>query len=191
MRYHCSVSARLLAVMLSLAVLFLVGCGPKDSAPETTTAPTAAPTMAPNSTDPTDPPVQTAHGKMVAYLKANGPVKVEESGYTFTMSTEGGKILWEYKNDSTVVSVTLTDGAAMHPVKITYSAYDAWADVETATYSNAEHRLSNFRSGVPSLAEPMENLATAAVWACFIQAEEAMEPADVDLVDLGFVNYYG
>lgn len=179
---------RLLALLLALAVLTLSGCAPKDSQPEDTTAPAVT-----NPTDPTptEPPVLTAHEMLVEYLRINGPVTVEETVYTFTMSTEDGKVLWNYKNDSTDITVTLTDGAAMHPVVIRFAAYDAWAEVETATYSNAEHQLSNFRSGAPAMLEPLKNMATTAVWSCFTQAAKAVEPAGVNLVALGFVNYYG
>lgn len=188
MRYQHSVLYRLLALLLALAVLTLAGCAPKEDRPEATTEPSVTDPTVP---EPTDPPVQTAHGKLVEYLKTKGAVVVEENTYTFTMKTEDGKILWEYKNDSTDITVTLADGAAMHPVVVRFAVYDAWADVEAATYSNKEHQLSNFRCGVPSMAEAVKNLTTTAVWSCFTQAAKAMEPAGVNLVDLGFTNYYG
>lgn len=188
MRYHHSTIYRLLALLLALAVLMLAGCAPKDAQPDPTSAPAVTDPTVP---EPTDPPVLTAHGKLAAYLKEKGPVKVEEKTYTFTMRTEDGKIIWEYTNDSTNISVTLTDGAAVHPVVIRFAVYDAWADVEVATYSNIEHQLSNFRCGVPSMAEAVQKLATTAVWSCFTQAANAMQPSGVNLADLGFVKYYG
>ena len=188
MRHQHSVRYRLLALLLILAVLTLAGCAPKDAQSDPTTDPAVTD---PAAVDPTDPPVLTAHGKLAAYLKEKGPVKVEENAYTFTMRTEGGKILWEYANDSTNVTITLTDGASAHPVTVRFAVYDAWAEVETATYSNKDHQLSNFRCGVPSVAEAVKNLSSTAVWSCFTQAAKAMEPSGVDLVALGFVNYYG
>lgn len=197
MRNTKKLSLRLLSLMLALVCVCMAGCAGKKSEPEATTPETAAPTQATTPTPPTEPPAPTeppeptAHEKLVAYLKEKGAVTVEDAVYTFTMRTESGNILWEYKNDNTNIVVTLVDGAAMQAVDISFASYTATAEVETATYTNVEHQLSNFRCGVPSMMDPLRKMATTAVWSCFVRAAEAMQPSGVNLVDLGFVKYFG
>lgn len=178
---------RLLAILL--AVLLMVGCSPKTeapipSAPETTTAPTTP-------TEPTEPPKLTEHGKLRDYLTSNGAVTVKDAAYTFTMKTEKENILLVYENNSTKVTVTLSDGAATCPVEISFAIYSATAQVDVATYTNTEHTLSNFQCNTPDIAVALGQLATTAVWTCFTQAAKAMAPSGVTLVSLGFVKYFG
>lgn len=186
MRYTRFVSA-LLAVLL-VAALCMTGCSAKEQ--EATTPETTAPTAPNTPADPTEPPELTAHQKLVAYLKEKGTVTAEESTYTFTMGVEEDQILWTYSNAGTNITVTLTDGAAMHAVAIKFNVYDATAEVEAATFSSANPQLSNFHCWVAAMAEPLQKLATTAVAACFSQAAKAMQPSGVNLVELGFTGYY-
>lgn len=186
---RCALS-RLLALVLVFTVLCLSGCAQNSSKEPEATEPIA--TTAPSTpTDPTDPIELTAHEKLYNHLMSSGAVIVEETAYTFTMRADSGKILWEYKNESASVTVTLSDGAATHPVAITFAIYNASAEIDAATYSGAERKLSNFRCNAPTMAESIGNWASTAVWICFTQAAKAMEPSGVTLTSLGFTNYEG
>lgn len=180
-----------LALLLVLGTLFLTGCSRGDSKDPTAPQATTAPTTPSTPTEPTQAPESTAHQKLHDYLVTKGSLTTKEATYTFTMRAQGENILWEYQNDSTTITVTLADGAAMHPVDISFAIYTANADVDPATYSSVEHALSNFRCTTPSIADSLKSMATTAVWSCFVQAAKLMAPAGVDLVSLGFVNYYG
>lgn len=176
----------LLAVMM--AMLMITGCSekaqvPKPSTPDSTTAP-AGPT------DPTEPPVLSEHQKLYAYLKSAGEISVKESNYTFTMKTDNQDILLVYKSDSSNVTVTLSDGGESCPVEVSFAVYTATAEVDVATYNNAEHKLMNFQCSNSALAQSLGQMASTAVWSCFTQAAKAMEPSGVNLISLGFVNYY-
>ena len=181
---------RLLAVLLVLAMLFLTGC--KDKAtetPDTTTVPAETAPTDP-TVEPTDPPEPTAHQKLFKYLVEKKGVTTEESTFTFTMTAQNGNIIVEYKNDSTQITITMQDGAQQYPVSVSFGGHLATAVVDVATYSSTNAQLDQFWCGSPTMMEPLRNLATSAVKTCFRQAAKAMEPSGINLVDLGFVNYY-
>lgn len=179
-----------LLVVLLMAALYMTGCSNQKPGPEPTPSETTTPTQSQSPTDPTDPPVLTAHQKLAAYLKENGPAKVEDKSFTFTMKAEGEKILWIYNKDAVNITITLSDGAAKHPVTIKFNQYDATAEVEVATFSSVTPQLSSFQCRVAQMAEPLRMMATSAVTTCFLQAAKAMAPSGIDLIALGFTQYY-
>lgn len=202
-----SVLPRLLSLMTAtvLLALCLAGCNQNtDSAPDTTTSPdatTAAPTdpvtVPTDPTDPTEPVELTGHQKLHAYLVANGTASdgsysltVTEDTYTFTMTAAAnGSIIWEYKNEASTATMTMIEGAATHPVQLSFATYIATAEVEVSTYTNMEHKLSNFRCTAQNLADSLKAMATTAIWSCFTKAPVIMDPADVTMLSLGFTNY--
>lgn len=178
----------LLLVLLLMLSLCVAGCSSDE--PEPTSPETTAPTPPSAPADPTEAPALTAHQKLVSYLKEKGPVKREEKSYTFTMSVDGEKILWNYSKETTDITITLTDGAKTHPVTIKFVTYDATAEIEAATFSGVTPKLTNFHCWYPDAAPSLASMSTSVVATCFKDAAKVMEPAGVDLVALGFVNYY-
>ena len=181
---------KILALML--AALFITGCSQSSEAPNPSIPQTTSPTQSStptDPTDPTDPPPATPHKELYDYLVRSGSITIDQPAGKFTMGANNGSILLAYKTDAISVAVTLTDGATLHPVDISFSYYTAKADVDPATYSTTTYELSNFRCQYPEMADSSKIMATTAVWSCFVHAATAMEPSGVDLVSLGFVNY--
>jgi hypothetical protein len=195
MRDKNTVLFRMLVLMLVLA-LCMAGCAGKKAAPEetppetTASATDPAPTV-PAPTKPAKPTELTPHQKLLVYLNNTGEIKQEESSWAFTMRADGKKIIWEYKNQAANVIITLTDGAATQPVTFKiFDMYDAVAEIDVANYSGVSGELTNFQCYVPSMTEPIRSLSISVVKTCFMQAGKAMERSGVNLVDLGFVNYF-
>ena len=197
--------SRLLALVLAL--LCLSGCGQNGShnhqsstSPDSTTAP-IHPTISTNPSNPTGPNAPTTpdsptgpthfpgYNDLHDYLLSEGAVTVKEGSYTFTMGTDNGNLLLEYKDETTSVIVTLRNGTTTHSVSITFDGYTASAEVDATTYCDAEQDLNNFRCSTPAIAKSMQAMATTAVWTCFTHAAKAMDPSGVTMASLGFTNF--
>lgn len=198
---------RLLALTLIVTLLFLSGCSQKGSQdhPSPTGSNAASvpanPTISANPTIPTDPdtpstpdtPTGPTHlsgfNHLYDYLSSKGAVTVKEAAYTFSMIANNSKLLLEYKDDTTTITVTLKNDTTTHPVSITFDGYTASAEVDATTYCDARQELNNFRCSTPAIAKSMQAMATTAVWTCFTHAAIAMEPSGVTMASLGFANF--